>query len=128
MKTIFYLFAVAAASIFMHTNAFAQHHQPYKNRQHYAKQQSFYYYPQSNVYYSCNQNKYIYSGRNGWIVSQRLPRYIRLKNEPRVIVNHYGFDVWNDNHFHVAQYRRYANRRPELVYAPHEKFDNGWRR
>ena len=125
MKTIYYIIAVCAASFFMSTNVSAQYSRPYPdNRYQNNQQQSFYYYPQSNVYCSMATGQYIFYDRNGWLVSNRLPHRIRLRREPRFVVNHYGFDVWNDNRYHVMKFRDNGNRQPDMVYDRHNHDDH----
>lgn len=125
MKTIFYFLAVVAASVFVSVNASAQyHHRDYDDRYHYNAQQSFYYYPQSNVYYSTNTGQYIYFYRNSWVVANRLPHRIRIKREPRFAVTHDGFDVWNDNRYHVMKFRNNRYGAPDMVYDRQGRYDD----
>lgn len=131
MKTIFYTIVVVAAFILSSNKASAQYDRnwdaPYSqagNDFRDMRQQSFYYYPQSNVYYSFETRQYIYPFRGAWKISHRLPRHIWLDNQPRFVVNHYGFDVWNENRFHVEKFRNYGyNARPDLAYDHDRRFD-----
>ena len=131
MKTNFYFLAVVAAFVFMGNKASAQYgrewNAPYpqqENNYRDNRQQSFYYYPQSNVYFSFGTQQYIYPVDGNWITSYRLPRYIFLDNQPRFVVNHFGFDVWNENRFHVERFRNYGyDRRPDFGYDHDRRFE-----
>ena len=121
MKTIFYLIALVAASFFITSSGFAQYRRGYNDGYKNDTQQAFYYYPQSNVYFSLASDKYISLYRNAWLVSERAPRNIRRKKEPYVVVYHRGFDVWNDNRYHVLKYKDNRRWQPDMVYAPSNK-------
>ncbi len=130
MKTIFYFIVVVAAFVFISNNASAQYDQdgnaPYTqqgNDCHDNRQQSFYYYPQSNVYYSFGTQQYIYPFRGTWTVSYHLPRYIWLDNQPRFVVNHHGFDVWNENRFHAERFRNYDYSNRAMAYQNDRRFN-----
>ncbi len=130
MKTIFYTIVIVAAFVFTSNNASAQYdggyNAPYQQQGNDCRdnrQQSFYYYPQSNVYYSFETRQYIYPFQGAWTTSYRLPRYIWLDNQPRFVVNHYGFDVWNENRFHVERFRNYGGPRPDMAYDHDHRFD-----
>ena len=121
MKKLFYLLLVCITVVVISTKVSAQrrHSGDYRMRQ-----QSFYYYPQSNVYYSFTSRQYIYPFKNSWVVSERLPRYICIDREPRAIVTHSGFDVWNDNRYHVYQFRGMHHEQPVIVYAPDSRYND----
>ncbi len=124
MKQIFYFLAFAAIGFCISQSASAQYDKHYdsyprhNNEYHNDRQQSFYFYPQSNVYYSFATGQYIYPYRGSWVVSDRVPRHWHLRNKPRFVVMHYGFDVWNENRFHLARFRTQQYGEPEIVYAP----------
>lgn len=132
MKQIFYSAAFFAAIFLAGNSASAQYDHRWNDSYNNGnascndnRQQSFYYYPQSNVYYSNNTQQYIFSYHGSWVVLNRLPRERRLRDEPRFVVNHDGFDVWNDNRFHVARFgdRRFGQ--PDFAYAsPQGRFDD----
>ncbi len=126
MKTIIYSLAVAFSSFLVMETASAQYgtppqkdacHRPYDDRYHSAKKQSFYYYPKSNIYYNPAANRYIFYSRNAWVVSDRLPRYYRLRGEQCFVVYHNGFDVWNANRIHSSKYRNYRRNLPDVAYG-----------
>ncbi len=131
MRTIFYTMVIVAAFVFTGNRASAQYNGGYNspypqpgNDYRNNSQQSFYYYPQSNVYYSFGTRQYIYPMNGTWTVSYHLPRYIWLDNQPRFVVNHYGFDVWNENCFHVERFRNYGGPRPDMAYDNHRRLDH----
>ncbi len=129
MKLVFYFIAVITATVFISANASAQYGR-YGSNDHYRSNvpQAFYYYPQSNVYFSCATNQYIYNYRNAWLVSDHLPRRMRLdRREPRFVVNHYGFDVWNDNYRHVMQFRNYRHMQPDVAYNDRRNYNDDHR-
>ena len=144
MKAIFYSLAVAAVSFFISASASAQYHRDHDDHYQRAyddqcrdnRQQSFYYYPQSNVYYSFTTDKYIFFSHNAWVVSDRLPHYYRLKREPRFVVSHAGFDVWNENRYHVMKYSDHRRSQPDVAYDRRDRNDvynyperdNNWKR
>ncbi len=130
MKTIFYTIVVVAAFVFTSNNASAQYdgayNAPYNGNGNDCRdnhQQAFYYYPQSNVYFSFETRQYIFPFHGGWTTSYRLPRYIWLDNQPRFVVNHYGYDVWNENRFHVERFRNFGGPRPDMAYDHDRRFD-----
>lgn len=126
MKTILYSLAVVVSCFFMAVNASAQYGLPphcpppyppsYNDDYRDGRMQSFYYYPQSNVYYNPAAGRYIFYSRNAWVVSDRLPYYYRVRREPRFVVYHNGFDVWNDNRMHCMKYRDYRRNAPDIAY------------
>lgn len=131
MKTIFYTIVIVAAFVFTSDNASAQYDGNYDapyaangNDCRDMSQQSFYYYPQSNVYYSFNTRQYIYPVNGTWMVAYRLPRFIWLGNQPRFVVNHNGFNVWNENRFHAERFRNYGYApRRDMAYDHDRRFD-----
>ena len=132
MKQIFYFAAFMAVSFFVSNYASAQYDHRWNDAGQRGnqncndnRQQSFYYYPQSNVYYSINTQQYIYSYQGSWVVSNRLPHQWRLRDEPRFVVNHYGFDVWNENRFHAARFGTHRYGQPDVAYAqPQGRYDD----
>lgn len=107
MKKIFYAFI--AVLVFSFTTREASAQPMYKGAYNNRYKESFFYYPQSNVYYSFKTHDFIYQRHNRWVSGNRLPRHIRIDREPRLVVEHRGYDVWNDNRMHTDMYRNHRD-------------------
>lgn len=128
MKKIFYTLLLLMAVAFTTSSASAQMRYPMDydhGYHHHERMESFLYFPQSNVYLSLRTHQYIYPSNDGWQMAYRLPRYLRYGREDRVVVQHQGFDVWNDNATHQYTYGRRYNTPPAIVYGPDRRY-NGY--